>query len=155
MSTVDPQKLIRDKRLLYLPFYERVLNAMTDFISESKTHILLHETYRHPERQRWLYAQGRTRSGKIVTNKETESMHVAGLAVDVIGDKNPQKAGLQDPYNLDWPLFGQIAQNHGLRWGGQWGDMVHVEWKFADSAAKAEFWNLYRKYGVLAAWEIL
>lgn len=43
------------------------------------------ETYRSPQRQDWLYAQGRTRPGGIITYaKPWESYHQYGLGVDFV-----------------------------------------------------------------------
>ena len=43
------------------------------------------ETYRSPQRQEWLYAQGRSRSGGIITYaKAWESYHQYGLGVDFV-----------------------------------------------------------------------
>lgn len=39
-------------------------------------------TVRDNEYQAYLYAQGRTRPGKIVTNGKTTTFHGAGLAID-------------------------------------------------------------------------
>jgi peptidoglycan L-alanyl-D-glutamate endopeptidase CwlK len=41
------------------------------------------ETLRTQERQDWLYAQGRTRPGKIVTRTK-KSNHADGNAVDIV-----------------------------------------------------------------------
>ncbi|GBF49396.1 serine-type D-Ala-D-Ala carboxypeptidase [Leptospira ryugenii] len=51
-------------------------------IPESK----LYETYRTNERQEYLYGQGRTRSGSIVTYaKAGHSPHNHGMAFDIVG----------------------------------------------------------------------
>ncbi len=43
------------------------------------------ETYRSPQRQDWLYAQGRSRSGGIITYaKPWDSYHQYGLGVDFV-----------------------------------------------------------------------
>lgn len=84
------------------------------------------EGYRSPERQNWLYQQGRTRPGSIVTYaKAGESDHNYGLAVD-IAFKNWYGKVSYDP-----GLFSQaatIAKDLGLSWGGDWSkfqDMPH------------------------------
>lgn len=46
--------------------------------------IAVFEAYRSPGRQDWLYAQGRTRPGNVITQaKAWESAHQAGVAVDL------------------------------------------------------------------------
>ena len=47
------------------------------------TNIFITETYRSQERQNYLYAQGRTRSGNIVTWTRT-SNHSGRLAWDIV-----------------------------------------------------------------------
>ena len=80
--------------------------------------ILIYCTYRSPEEQDGLYAQGRTTPGKIVTNaRGGESYHNWRLAFDwvpVVGGK-PQWA--------DKALYakaGIIAESVGLEWAGRW-----------------------------------
>lgn len=72
--------------------------------------------YRSKEEQDKLYAQGRTKPGKIVTNaKGGESMHNHALAWDVVD----RKLG----YNLSdyqWKWLGVIAALLGVEWGGTW-----------------------------------
>jgi len=53
--------------------------------TEKKTgyHWVLVEGYRSQERQDWLYAQGRTRPGPIVTWVTSPRWHGVGLAADV------------------------------------------------------------------------
>ena len=75
------------------------------------------------EQQKDLYAQGRTRPGRIVTNLDginKRSKHQDGLAVDVV------------PYPIDWDnrerfvhfagfVRGIATQmNIKIRWGGDW-----------------------------------
>jgi peptidoglycan L-alanyl-D-glutamate endopeptidase CwlK len=52
--------------------------------------LVILETYRSNERQLWLYAQGRTRPGTIVTNLKVPAMHGAGLAFDFAMKENGQ-----------------------------------------------------------------
>ena len=65
-----------------------------------------------------LYAQGRTTSGKIVTNaKGGESMHNHGLAFDVCFDSIT-------PWIGDWDKVGKLGESIGLEWGGRWASFV-------------------------------
>lgn len=80
-----------------------------------------------------LYAQGRSRSGKIVTNaKAGQSMHNYGLAVDVV----PFLIGRTGA--LNWKSQTEQFQHMvtafkeaGLEWGGDWkgslGDFDHFQ----------------------------
>lgn len=72
----------RDMRLLSPWFAERVLKAIAK-CEAAGIPIQPFECWRAPERQDWLYAQGRTREGKVVTKaKAWESWHQLGLAQD-------------------------------------------------------------------------
>ena len=77
------------------------------------TNIFITETYRSQERQNYLYAQGRTRSGSIVTWTRT-SNHSGRLAWD-IACSSP--ASLYDVATLN--KVGAIAMKLGITWGGQ------------------------------------
>lgn len=95
-------------------------------------------TYRSNETQAALYAQGRTAPGKIVTNaKAGQSFHNYRLAYDATptallklknwGD-NPKD---QAETNRIWALYGYLAKQQGLEWGGDWKtikDRPHCQW---------------------------
>ena len=83
--------------------------------------------YRSIEEQNKLYAKGRTAPGNIVTNAYGGySWHNFGLAADyafVIGGKVT--------WTGPWDIFGRIAKECGLEWGGSWTrfkDRPHVQW---------------------------
>ncbi|TQR26963.1 M15 family peptidase [Lysinibacillus sphaericus] len=76
--------------------------------------IFITETYRSQERQNYLYAQGRTRPGQIVT-WTLNSNHKSRLAWDIaVGP--PQS--LYDVTTLN--RIGAIARKLGITWGGDW-----------------------------------
>lgn len=77
------------------------------------TGIFVTETYRSQERQNYLYAQGRTRPGQVVT-WTTKSNHLGRLAWDIA--VSPPK-DLYDTSTLN--KVGAIAQKLGITWGGQ------------------------------------
>lgn len=78
------------------------------------TNIFITETYRSQERQNYLYAQGRTRPGQIVT-WTLNSKHKSRLAWDIaVGP--PQL--LYDVTTLN--RVGAIARKLGITWGGDW-----------------------------------
>ncbi|MFC7687205.1 M15 family metallopeptidase [Ureibacillus sp. GCM10028918] len=88
--------------------------------------IFITETYRSQERQNYLYAQGRTRSGQIVTWTKS-SNHMARLAWD-IAVAPPKK--LYDVATLN--KVGAIAKKLNITWGGTWPnniDRPHFEVK--------------------------
>ncbi|MEA0553528.1 M15 family metallopeptidase [Lysinibacillus irui] len=90
-------------RLLFQECYKEGIN-----------NIFITETYRSQERQNYLYAQGRTRPGQIVT-WTLSSNHTSRLAWDIaIGP--PQS--LYDEVTLT--RVGAIARKLGITWGGDW-----------------------------------
>ncbi|MEA0563490.1 M15 family metallopeptidase [Lysinibacillus irui] len=88
--------------------------------------IFITETYRSQERQKYLYEQGRTRPGNIVT-WTLDSNHKSRLAWDIaVGP--PQS--LYDVATLN--RVGDIARKLGITWGGVWSakiDRPHFEVK--------------------------
>lgn len=89
------------------------------FLEECKKHglnVLITETYRSQERQSYLYAQGRTRPGKIVTQIKTVGYHNTGNAWDIC--KNVKGHEYDDP--SFFAKCGTIAKKLGIEWGGYW-----------------------------------
>lgn len=86
--------------------------------------VFITETYRSQERQNYLYAQGRTRPGAIVT-WTLSSKHKSRLAWDIaVGPPNT----LYDASILN--KVGAIARKLNITWGGDWAgsiDRVHFE----------------------------
>lgn len=89
--------------------------------------LLVTQGFRSVKEQNDLYAQGRTRPGKIVTNaKGGQSNHNFGKAVDFAFVQNGQVSW--DPKLFK--LLGSWAAAVGLKWGGNWvhfKDLPHVE----------------------------
>jgi peptidoglycan L-alanyl-D-glutamate endopeptidase CwlK len=72
---------------------------------------------RTPLEQNDLYAQGRTKAGKIVTQaKAWDSMHNYGLAIDCYNAADLRKGKLTAPSNK----AGAVAEKLGWVWGGRW-----------------------------------
>jgi hypothetical protein len=90
------------------------------------------ETHRSPARQEWLYAQGRTRPGPIVTDvRAAKGNHPLWLAVDCVWIDARGHASWDGPDAL-WQQLGHCVRAVGLKWGGDgWGgtfrDMPHIE----------------------------
>ncbi len=88
------------------------------FLEECKKEgldIFLTETYRSPDRQKWLYAQGRTRFPGPIVTWTLNSNHMSKLAWDIA--VNPPKS-LYDTATLN--AAGAIAKRLGIEWGGDW-----------------------------------
>lgn len=98
--------------------------------------ILITNTVRDNEYQAYLYAQGRTRPGGIVTNSKTTTFHGAGLAIDFCQNIKGRE------YEADFMLnVATIAKAMGFTWGGDWKSIVdkpHLQW---DNHGKATYKN--------------
>ena len=82
--------------------------------------VLVTETYRSQARQTYLYEQGRTRAGQIVTNVKTVGYHNTGNAWDIC--KNVKGQEYSD--NAFFSKCGEIAKSLGIEWGGYWKGFV-------------------------------
>ena len=96
---------------------------------ESGIDVIITSTYRDNESQNALYAQGRTTSGKIVTNaKGGQSYHNYQCAFDFV----PIVNGKAQWNNLDaFKKCGIIAVECGLEWAGNWKtfkEMAHCQY---------------------------
>lgn len=97
--------------------------------------VLITETYRSQERQNYLYEQGRTRSGKIVTWTHN-SRHTSRRAWDIC--KNVKGHEYDDP--SFFKKCGSIAKELNITWGGTWStpDTPHFEITTSWKAPKEE-----------------
>lgn len=89
--------------------------------------VLITQTKRDDEYQAYLYAQGRTRPGAVITNAKRTSFHGAGLAVDFARNvKGHEYDDLSFFVNV-----ATIAKGVGFSWGGDWRSFVdrpHLQW---------------------------
>lgn len=93
--------------------------------------------------QNELYAIGRTKSGKKVTNaKAGQSIHNYGLSLDIvliIDDKTASwdvKKDWDNDRQSDWMEVVSIFKKYGWSWGGDWRtfkDMPHFEKTFGNT----------------------
>jgi peptidoglycan L-alanyl-D-glutamate endopeptidase CwlK len=113
----DPLLITRTPSILFPIFSHMLLEAL------KQTHAAglptaIFETYRSPTRQQYLYDQGRTRPGRIITNaKPGKSWHQYGLAVDLAFDGSRQD-GIQWSWEGNWDAVGKIFTDVGLEWLG-------------------------------------
>ena len=130
---------------LYPLFADRVKLVMEQVRRETAGKIpgvagwIVEEGFRSQARQEWLYAQGRTRPGPIVTYKRGASgNHPKGLAVDVW----PTNHAGEIIWNVDgraWQWLAHAARQQGLQsgldypsiTGGTFVDAPHIEPKLA------------------------
>ncbi len=105
---------------------QRVLAIYRVMAQRHGIRMVLVEGYRSPERQAELFREGRATRAAA-----GQSCHQYGLALD----SAPMRDGklqwdMEDPWTRDaYFLYGELAQEAGLVWGGNWrmGDFVHVE----------------------------
>lgn len=79
-------------------------------------------TYRSVAEQDALYAQGRTKPGKKVTNaKGGQSFHNYRLAYDVVPLRNGKPVwGTSGEDGKLWQRVGELGEGAGLEWAGRW-----------------------------------
>lgn len=105
---------------------QRVLAIYRVMAQQHGIRMVLVEGYRSPERQAELFREGRATQASA-----GQSCHQYGLALD----SAPMRDGrlqwdMEDPWTRKaYFLYGELAQEAGLVWGGNWrmGDFVHVE----------------------------
>lgn len=83
--------------------------------------VLITETYRSGGRQEWLYAQGRTRPGLIVTNVRTLGKHSFRVAFDFCRNVRGREFDNSDGF---FDRVGAIWREMGGVWGGDWTSFI-------------------------------
>lgn len=120
--------MLNSRDLKYLR--EDVRLNVEKFLAECKAQglkVLITQTMRDDEYQAYLYEQGRTRPGNIVTNGKRTTFHGAGLAFDICQNIKGQEY-------TDSGFFKNcaiIAKHMGFSWGGDWKnfhDAPHFQW---------------------------
>lgn len=100
--------------LLYPPFRMLLVTAIED-ANRKKLYPLVFESWRSDERQAFLYAQGRTAPGEIVTNAPPGlSFHSVGLAVDLVFDANPATEKPEWTWTGDYFTLTKIMLGYGF-----------------------------------------
>lgn len=110
---------MRDKTKLH-PKLQKLMQKHIDECKKQGLIIGIGECVRTKAEQDELYAQGRTKPGKIVTNAKGSnygSMHMWALAYDVY--RNDGKGAFNDSDGF-FTKVGKIGQSIGLEWGGSW-----------------------------------
>ena len=106
------------------PVAQKACNLFMTECKKAGLNVCITETYRSQARQDYLYAQGRTRSGNIVTWTK-KSNHTGRMAWDIC--KNIRGQEYSDPKFFE--QCGAIAKKLGITWGGTWKtpDRPHFE----------------------------
>lgn len=140
----DPQHLFADFRVQY----NAVLNDMNAHLAAHHPGFTakMIEGFRTQAYQQELYAQGRTKPGKIVTYRDgvtNRSNHQSSLASDVGIFKGAEY--IEEPAQDIVDYYGHCVRAHDLKWGGDWHtpDQPHAEWPEDDAATyeKAREWQ--------------
>jgi peptidoglycan L-alanyl-D-glutamate endopeptidase CwlK len=98
---------------LHYDVYQRIMMVLKS-LEVQDIPLAVYETYRTPERQDYLFAQGRTHPGKIVTYARSwESFHQYGLAVDMAFKVNGQWTW-DEPRKGMWEDYHRIARKFHL-----------------------------------------
>lgn len=121
---------------LYPEFREKLKAVVAEISHETGQPWVMSEGYRSVERQLWLYAQGRTRPGRVVTWKRSPTWHGTGLAADML----PERDGYNAPHSM-WETYRVTYERHGLlnpAWGN--GDLGHVQLTDYAVRAKSLLW---------------
>ena len=111
-----------------LPSFRAKVEAWVAACAARDVELLVYCTYRSPEEQKALYAQGRTRPGPIVTNaKPWKSAHQYRRAVDAIPIVNGKPDWSYADLNRDqvpdepwWAVMVEEAEALGIEWAGRW-----------------------------------
>jgi hypothetical protein len=135
MSTLAPDPLVDDKnlsrgKLLHYQLRIKCWDHLYECWQRHRIYLRVTSTLRTFDEQEALFALGRTKPGKKVTNVSAgKSWHNYGLAYDVvILDKfgNPN----WDTEHSDWSKVGMTGEFLGLTWGAHFKrlvDYVHFE----------------------------
>ena len=101
----------------------RLAAVVRDAALRTPQRFIVIEGRRTPERQRELYAQGRTTPGKIVT-WTLQSKHLDGLAVDLAPVKPGGTIDWTNPKAFDAIAKAMLAAaevlEYRVRWGANW-----------------------------------
>lgn len=131
-----------------LALYDNIVSALT-----GKAICRFSYTLRTFAEQDALYAQGRTKSGSIVTKaKGGQSYHNYGLAVDIVllidkdGNGTYEEASWDEKGDYDndrisdWMEIVAIFKRYGWEWGGDWkfSDTPHFQKTFGKSIVELQ-----------------
>ena len=140
------QNDIRIDRSKLHPYLDYLLGIMIKYSNKENIYLIVTEGYRTKEYQDELYAKGRTKPGKIVTNAKGsayQSQHQWGIAFDIaIANKG---------HTFDMAYVKKVAQiskEHckSLGWGGDWEDFPDNLHFYLKKYGSTTF-SLKNKYG--------
>ena len=116
---------MRDITLL-VPELQKLFAKFCEEMDKAQIRFIVTETLRTQARQDELYAQGRTKPGRVVTWTR-KSPHVEGRAFDIAILIDGKVTWDEEPYIR----AGQLGEKVGLQWGimtnGRHHDLVHYQ----------------------------
>ena len=125
---------------------KEIYNAIQRSLEKSRAAVRFTQTLRTIAEQDALYAQGRTKPGKIVTwAKGGQSYHSYGLAIDIclIIDGKEASWDITKDFDKDgisdWMEIVSIFKSRGWEWGGDWEkkkDYPHFQKTFGKTPTK-------------------
>ena len=122
------------------PVLQRGVNEFLKRCKAAGLNVLITEVYRTAAYQNQLYAQGRTKAGKIVTNlRGGQSIHEYRCAFDICRNVKGKEYDDGDGFFLS---CGKVWEEMGGEWGGRWKsfpDKPHFQFTagFTDSQIRA------------------
>jgi len=109
-------KISQDRLLKVHPVLQERVTAFFAALEKQGYTPRIVQGLRTIEEQNALYAQGRTKPGKIVTNaKGGQSWHNRGVAIDIAFIKSDTSIDFEVPEHL-----AKLGEAVGLEWGGRW-----------------------------------
>lgn len=129
------------------PVAQKACNLFMEECKKAGLKVLITETYRSQARQNYLYEQGRTRPGNVVTWTKS-SRHTSKMAWDIC--KNVKGQEYSDAKFFE--QCGAIAKKLGITWGGTWKtpDKPHFEvtasWKAPVTTKPVSGVEKYKKH---------
>ena len=118
---------IEKLHIVFQPMVKSLLEQGQTAISSTMWKFFITDGFRSMAEQTALYAQGRTKAGKIVTNaKAGQSPHNFGLAVDMAFQKDGALSYSPDLYAKIYPIAKKLGFELGAEWSG-FTDKPHFE----------------------------
>lgn len=120
------------------PYVKHLAEMLIEICKKNGVDIIITQTLRTAAEQNALYAQGRTKPGRIVTNaKGGDSYHNYGLAFDIAVRNKDKTINWSDICDTDhdgkkdYNEVGYAGMSIGLEWGGKFKsiiDIPHFQW---------------------------
>jgi phage tail protein X len=142
---LDPAAALNRRRLAGLhPILATRAASLIELCAHSGIALLITQGIRTVAEQDALYAQGRSRPGKIVTwARGGQSYHNYGLAFDFVPLDALGKADW-DVRHPAWQRTAELGESVGLEWGGRWSpkkrDMPHFQYTCGHAIGECLVW---------------